>query len=51
MFKAYRAKSAPIGFAPDPLTSHQCGDQRYAAIAFFDACLAAAPAGIRQLAS
>jgi hypothetical protein len=40
MFKAYRAKGAPIGFAPDPLTSHQCGDQRYAAIAFFDACLA-----------
>jgi hypothetical protein len=40
MFKAYRAKGAPIGFAPDPLTSHQCGDQRYASIAFFDACLA-----------
>lgn len=39
MFKAYRAKGAPIGFAPDPITSHQCGDQRYAAIAFFDACL------------
>jgi len=39
MFKAYRAKGAPIGFVPDPLTSHQCGDQRYAAIAFFDACL------------
>jgi 2-keto-4-pentenoate hydratase len=34
MFKAYRAKGAPIGFAPDPLTSHQCGDQRYAALAF-----------------
>lgn len=40
MFKDYRAKGAPIGFAPDPLTSHQTGDQRYAAIAFFDACLA-----------
>ena len=40
MFKAYRAKGAPIGFAPDPLTSHQTGDQRYASIAFFDACLA-----------
>ncbi len=39
MFKAYRAKGAPIGFAPDPLTSHQTGDQRYASIAFFDACL------------
>ena len=40
MFKAYRAKGAPIGFAPDPLTSHQTGDQRYVAIPFFDACLA-----------
>ena len=39
MFKAYRAKGAPIGFAPDPLTGHQTGDQRYASIAFFDACL------------
>ncbi|MDB6140133.1 MAG: hypothetical protein JWO94_3205 [Verrucomicrobiaceae bacterium] len=35
-----RAKGAPIGVAPDPRTSHQCGDQRYAAIAFFDTCLA-----------
>lgn len=40
MFKAYRAKGAPIGFAPDPLTSHQTGDSRYLAIPFFDACLA-----------
>ena len=40
MFKAYRAKGAPIGFAPDPRTSHQCGDCRYLAIPFFDACLA-----------
>lgn len=39
MFQAYRAKGAPIGFAPDPLTSHQCGDSRYLAIPFFDACL------------
>lgn len=39
MFHAYRAKGAPIGFAPDPLTSHQCGDSRYLAIPFFDACL------------
>ncbi|MEY5006374.1 MAG: hypothetical protein RI969_1462 [Verrucomicrobiota bacterium] len=39
MFKEYRRKGAPIAFAPDPLTSHQTGDQRYAAIAFFDACL------------
>ena len=40
MFKAYRAHGAPIGFAPDPHTSHQCGDCRYLAIPFFDACLA-----------
>lgn len=40
MFKDYRAKGAPIGFAPDPLTGHQCGDSRYLAIPFFDACLA-----------
>ncbi|MGV3662454.1 MAG: hypothetical protein ACO1TE_19880 [Prosthecobacter sp.] len=39
MFHAYRAQGAPIGFAPDPLTSHQCGDSRYLAIPFFDACL------------
>lgn len=39
MFHAYRAKGAPIGFAPDPLTSHQCGDSRYLAIPFFSACL------------
>jgi hypothetical protein len=40
MFKAYRAKGALIGFAPDPRTSHECGDSRYLAIPFFDACLA-----------
>lgn len=40
MFKAYRAKGAPIGFAPDPRTSHECGDARYLAIPYFDACLA-----------
>jgi hypothetical protein len=40
MFHAYRAKGAPAGFAPDPKTSHECGDSRYLAIAFFDACLA-----------
>lgn len=39
MFKAWRAKGAPIGFAPDPRTSHECGDSRYLAIPFFDACL------------
>jgi hypothetical protein len=40
MFRAYRAKGALIGFAPDPKTSHECGDSRYMAIPFFDACLA-----------
>ncbi|HPA19843.1 MAG TPA: hypothetical protein PLU30_18985 [Verrucomicrobiae bacterium] len=40
MFRAYRAEGAPIGFAPDPNTSHECGDSRYLAIPFFDACLA-----------
>ncbi len=30
----------PIGFAPDPRTGHECGDSRYLAIPFFDACLA-----------
>ncbi len=41
MFRAYRAKGAPIGFAPDPRRAHECGDSRYLAIPFFDACLAA----------
>src|SRR5450755_4547745 len=39
-FKEYRAMGAPIGFAPDPRTGHECGDSRYLAIPFFDACLA-----------
>lgn len=38
-FQTYRAKGAPIGFAPDPRTSHETGDQRYLSILFFDACL------------
>lgn len=40
MFEAYRQRGAPIGFAPDPRTAHECGDSRYLAIPFFDACLA-----------
>lgn len=40
MFQACRAKGEPFGFAPDPRTSHECGDSRYLAIPFFDACLA-----------
>lgn len=40
MFAAYRASGAPIAFAPDPRTNHECGDSRYLAIPWFDACLA-----------
>jgi hypothetical protein len=39
-FREYRLKGAPIGFAPDPRTGHECGDSRYLAIPFLDACLA-----------
>jgi pimeloyl-ACP methyl ester carboxylesterase len=38
-FQEYRAQGAPIGLAPDPRTGHFCGDSRYFAIPFFDACL------------
>jgi hypothetical protein len=38
-FQEYRAQGAPIGFAPDPRTGHWCGDSRYLAIPFFEACL------------
>lgn len=41
MTRAFRAKGAPIAFAPDPTTSHDCGLSRSLAIPFFDACLAA----------
>jgi hypothetical protein len=40
-FNAMRAKSALIGVAIDPLTSHECGNQRYLAIPWLDACLTA----------
>lgn len=39
-FKRYRAKGAPVGFAPDPRTGHECGDSRYLAIPYLDACMA-----------
>ncbi|TDU71091.1 esterase/PHB depolymerase [Prosthecobacter fusiformis] len=39
MFAAWRAKGAPAGFARDPRTGHECGDSRYLAIPFLDACL------------
>src|SRR6202163_2586157 len=38
--REYRSKLGPAGFAPDPRTGHECGDSRYLAIPFFDACLA-----------
>lgn len=38
-FKQVRAKGGLIGVAVDPLTSHECGNQRYMAIAWLDACL------------
>ena len=40
-FGAVRARGAPIGLAIDPLTSHECGNQRYLAIPWLDACLRA----------
>lgn len=40
-FAAMRARGALIGVAVDPLTAHECGNQRYMAIAWLDACLAA----------
>lgn len=39
-FKQYRSKGAPVGFAPDPRTGHECGDSRYMAIPYLDACMA-----------
>jgi hypothetical protein len=39
MFESYRKQGAPIAFAPDPRTAHECGDSRYLAIPWFDECL------------
>ncbi len=39
-FESRRAKGAPVGFAADPLTGHWCGNSRYLAIPYLDACLA-----------
>jgi len=39
-FQNYRARGAPAGFASDPRTGHECGDSRYFAIPYLDACLA-----------
>ncbi len=40
-FNEMRTKGALIGVAVDPLTSHECGNQRYLAIPWLDACLTA----------
>ena len=40
-FTAIRARGGLVGVAIDPLTSHECGNQRYLAIPWLDACLAA----------
>ncbi len=38
-FAEYRAKGGLVGVAVDPFTSHECGNQRYLAIPWLDACL------------
>jgi hypothetical protein len=38
-FRAVRGKGGLIGVAVDPRTSHECGNQRYLAIPWLDACL------------
>lgn len=52
-FNTVRSKGGLIAVAIDPLTSHECGNQRYLAIPWLDACLAArlAPDGSHTLKS
>lgn len=38
-FNEVRSKGGLIGVAVDPLTAHECGNQRYFAIPWLDACL------------
>jgi hypothetical protein len=40
-FNAVRGRGGLVGVSVDPLTSHECGNQRYLAIPWLDACLAA----------
>ncbi len=40
-FKEVRGKGGLVGVAVDPLTAHECGNQRYLAIPWLDACLSA----------
>jgi pimeloyl-ACP methyl ester carboxylesterase len=38
-FNEVRGKGGLVGVSVDPLTSHECGNQRYLAILWLDACL------------
>jgi hypothetical protein len=38
-FEAVRKRGGLVGVAVDPLTAHECGNQRYLAIPWIDACL------------
>lgn len=40
-FNRLRGKGGLVGVAIDPLTAHECGNQRYLAIPWLDACLSA----------
>ncbi len=40
-FLALRSKAGLVALSVDPLTSHECGNQRYLAIPWLDACLSA----------
>jgi hypothetical protein len=40
-FRELRSRGARVAVSIDPLSSHECGNQRYLAIPWLDACLAA----------
>ncbi len=40
-YKALRAKGGLLAVTADPLSAHECGNQRYMAIPWLDACLSA----------
>lgn len=40
-FNQIRSRGGLVGVAVDPLTAHECGNQRYFAIPWLDACLSA----------
>ena len=40
-FSAVRGQGGLLGMAVDPLSAHECGNQRYMAILWLDACLSA----------